>query len=73
VSSADSAVRQVIKNFDKTQKKAAQLRQKIRDLPEDAREIASAVLVDLANDLCQKYGLTIPEARQFLHEMLTSV
>ena len=70
MSSRESTVRRVIEGFDKTMKETKKLQEKISELPEDARELARGELAALANLLCQKYGLTFPQARQFLHEML---
>ena len=70
MNSGQGAVGQVVEEFDKTLKKTAQLQKTLAELPEDARELARGELMALADLLCQKYGLTFPQARQFLHEML---
>ncbi|MDH5636329.1 MAG: hypothetical protein OEY47_06670 [Candidatus Bathyarchaeota archaeon] len=70
MSSRESTVSRVIEGFDKTMKETKKLQEKINELPEDARELARRELAALADLLCQKYGLTFPQVRQFLHEML---
>lgn len=70
MSSTESTVKRVIEGFDKTMNETKKLQHKIEGLPEDARELVRTELAALADLLCEKYGLRIPEARQFLHEML---
>lgn len=65
------AARQVVKQFEKaTTESEERARKLVKKITLDAREYTRAALKDMAEDLRRKYGLTVPEARQFLHEML---
>lgn len=65
-----SAVRDVVKAFDKAKKETEGYRQKFDALPVEAREFVRSELKAIAEVLRRDYGLSVPEIRRFLHEIL---
>ena len=65
-----SAVRDVVKAFNKAEKETEEYHQKFDVLPVEAREFVRSELKAIADVLRRDYGLSVPEIRRFLHDVL---
>jgi len=65
-----SAVRDVVKACNKAEKDREEYHQKFDALPVEAREFVRSELKAIADVLRRDYGLSVPEIRRFLHDVL---